>query len=787
MIPLLSRFFLKPSLELKESPIRSAVPEPQTGEIAWSVESFLLGLQGTFSSYNPDQLVHQQGADIYRKMLRDPQVKAAFNMVSSMLTSRSWRFDVNPDEPEAEQQHIQEFFEHNLSHVLSGTFRQLLRTILLSKAHGYSVTEKVYEVVPWQGKDYWMLKAAKMKPFQSFTFEQDEFNNVSALIQEQLGRIQNMDRRKFIIHVSYPELDPVWGESDLRAAYRAYWEKDVIQKLWNIYLERLMGFLVLKPNDMGAALSNTERGELQNILKRATSGSSMILPSGFDLDTVQAPASDAFERAIEQKNKEISKALLMPNLLGLGEQGSTGSYAQSSTQKDVFLESILEQSDRLADTLNEQLFTELAWWNFGTVSFPRFSFERWTEDQKRKVVEAWTLAVEKGVVVNTFEDEAVTRSMLDYPDREKTEADDNPAQAASPDRPEPKDVGPSEGSGRSQDMDMEDAGKPTWQDRVNFIEIGQRLNDDEARFKRELSQSLDQAWEEVQTGLKQTHAAIAGKDSGFEQDIEKLDEIIAPATKRRMNQIIQDNLLQGYDDGRSIARSVLGRAIDQAPLENQPRLKMSMSIAPRKAIAYRAKWAKPPEWTIAHFVEGINLDTAEKYFSAKAFWITGDLTKEMIDQAKLALLNGIRDELSYEEIIALLSDILSPLIGAKDTTTGELDPKSKARLEVIARTNLTDAFVQAQLAVYTDPDLGDFVEAFEYNAVLDSRTTDFCRQYNGKIYAKNDPIWGHITPPSHYNCRAGIVPVTALDQYQTSQPLPINPAKGFGSPVQFLT
>src|SRR3990167_97076 len=254
-----------------------------------------------------------------------------------------------------------------------------------------------------------------------------------------------------------------------------------------------------------------------------------------------------------------------------------------------------------------------------------------------------------------------------------------------------------------------------------------------------------------------------------------------------MNQIIQDNLPPGYDDGRSIARAVLGRAIDQAPPENHPRLKMSMSLAPRKAIAYRAKWTKPPEWTIAHFVEGINLDTAEKYFSAKAFWITGDLTKEMIEQAKLALLNGIRDELSYEEIIALLSDILSPLIGAKDPVTGELDPKSKARLGVIARTNLTDAFVQAQLSVYTDPDLGDFVEAFEYNAVLDSRTTDFCRQYNGKIYAKNDPIWGHITPPNHFNCRAGIIAITALDQYQTSQPLPINPAKGFGSPVQFLT
>ena len=50
------------------------LPEkPSTAEQAWSLDSGFSSMH--LDAYNPDQLVRNKGADIYRKMLRDPQVK----------------------------------------------------------------------------------------------------------------------------------------------------------------------------------------------------------------------------------------------------------------------------------------------------------------------------------------------------------------------------------------------------------------------------------------------------------------------------------------------------------------------------------------------------------------------------------------------------------------------------------------------------------------------------------------------------------------------------------------
>jgi len=100
----------------------------------------------------------------------------------------------------------------------------------------------------------------------------------------------------------------------------------------------------------------------------------------------------------------------------------------------------------------------------------------------------------------------------------------------------------------------------------------------------------------------------------------------------------------------------------------------------------------------------------------------------------------------------------------------------------IARTAYTDAFNQARLAVFTDPDLGDFVEAFQYSAIIDAVTTTFCARANGAIYPKEHPFWRTATPPNHFNCRSLLVPVTVLDEWTESAPLPdsVKPQKGFG-------
>lgn len=48
----------------------------------------------------------------------------------------------------------------------------------------------------------------------------------------------------------------------------------------------------------------------------------------------------------------------------------------------------------------------------------------------------------------------------------------------------------------------------------------------------------------------------------------------------------------------------------------------------------------------------------------------------------------------------------------------------------------------------------DGVYAFQYSAILDSRTTDRCMSLDGRVVAPGSPEFSLYTPPQHYNCRS---------------------------------
>lgn len=61
-----------------------------------------------------------------------------------------------------------------------------------------------------------------------------------------------------------------------------------------------------------------------------------------------------------------------------------------------------------------------------------------------------------------------------------------------------------------------------------------------------------------------------------------------------------------------------------------------------------------------------------------------------------------------------------------------------------------------QVSVQTQADIeADFVDSYQYVAVLDSRTTEICRSLDGQIFRYGaGPL-----PPQHVNCRSTIVPI----------------------------
>jgi uncharacterized protein with gpF-like domain len=54
---------------------------------------------------------------------------------------------------------------------------------------------------------------------------------------------------------------------------------------------------------------------------------------------------------------------------------------------------------------------------------------------------------------------------------------------------------------------------------------------------------------------------------------------------------------------------------------------------------------------------------------------------------------------------------------------------------------------------------GSSISAYRYTAVLDERTTRYCRELDGRVFQENDPNYTLLTPPNHYRCRSMWTPI----------------------------
>lgn len=111
-----------------------------------------------------------------------------------------------------------------------------------------------------------------------------------------------------------------------------------------------------------------------------------------------------------------------------------------------------------------------------------------------------------------------------------------------------------------------------------------------------------------------------------------------------------------------------------------------------------------------------------------------------------------------------------------------LDPELKnpqARIDTMLRTNGFEAVNEARYSYFTDPQLDGFVQALEYTAILDSRTTQICQHLDGQVHGTDKGTWESYRPPNHFNCRSLLIPVTEIDSWSESDEPTLDPQKGF--------
>ena len=370
-------------------------------------------------SINPDDLVAKKGLKIFDEMKKDDQVRAALAVkkFSRLSTPYSWK-PASDDKADQEQAD----FMNGIIERMGKPFVSTLMAMLTAQDYGYSIMEKNYDYVKegdWAGKIG--LANIKSKKPHDFRFNVDLYGNVTELVQKQQGKDVLMPTDKFIVY-SYQSLwENPYGESDLKAAYEAWWSKSIILKFWNMHLERwaspvIIGFY--PPN-----IEPDVMDKLIDVLADIQIGTVGKVPEGIKIEVIDMKGSggaDLYAKAIEKRDRMICRAMLVPDLLGMGDVIKGGSYALGKKQFDLFFTMQNFWGKEIEEIIMEQLTKQMISINYGeSDKYPIFEFEEFEEHSaedkaKMNVQKAQTLQILSGAGFIDPLDEEVQQAAMEW-------------------------------------------------------------------------------------------------------------------------------------------------------------------------------------------------------------------------------------------------------------------------------------------------------------------------------------------------------------------------------------
>lgn len=356
---------------------RNGARTPPLKEIA-SARGGIAQSLGSLAPYNPDDLIGKRGYAVYDQMQKDAQVQACLTIKKLAVLSRGW--EVHPASDEPNDREVADFVRFTLED-MRGSVLDVLFNTLDALAKGFSLMEinwKLIDRAPHEGRVG--LASIKSKDPSTFAFDMDEFLNVKSL--KRTGDVSGLKSRntgcdlppgKFVVYSYMPRYESPYGTSDLRAAYKHYWSKDVLTRFLNLYLEKYGS-----PTAKGSYKRGTPRAaqeELLKVLDKIQQETAIVIPDDVQIELLEAQRGGeaGYLSALEFHDKQISKAILCQTLM-TDEGTRVGSFALAKVHMDVLkmclkkLKRDLEESVML-----EQVIRRLVDYNFTVASYPTFS------------------------------------------------------------------------------------------------------------------------------------------------------------------------------------------------------------------------------------------------------------------------------------------------------------------------------------------------------------------------------------------------------------------------------
>lgn len=330
---------------------------------------------GAIAPYNPDDLVGKRGYAIYDRMQQDAQIQACLTVKKFAVLSRGW--EVHPASDGARDAEVADFVRFALED-MRGSVLDALFNALDAIAKGFSVMELNYRIIDrgqWRG----MIGLASMKSKDpaTFAFDTDEFLNVRGLRRTPWAGSAEPETvlppEKFVVYSYRPRYESPYGTSDLRAAYKHFWSKDVLVRFMNLYLEKYGS-----PTARGTFKRGTPRAaqeELLRVLDKIQQETAIVIPDDVQVELLEAQRGGeaGYLQALEFHDKQIAKAILSQTLM-TDEGVRVGSFALAKVHLDVLRMCLKKLKRDLEETvMREQVIRRLVDLNFSVSAYPTFS------------------------------------------------------------------------------------------------------------------------------------------------------------------------------------------------------------------------------------------------------------------------------------------------------------------------------------------------------------------------------------------------------------------------------
>lgn len=389
-----------------------------------------LGVSGTVIStgvisleeYNKN-LVGRTGLQVWDEMRRSDGTTAAVLRIVK-LPVMSATFEVRPATDDDQGKTVADTINHNLEYI---GWNQILKEILLFLDYGFSVFEKVYDLIPYENGDYLGISALQSRRQRSiFKWEQEDGKPGVTQLDPNGGQL-SIPMDKIIIFTNDREGNNYEGRSLLRPAYKHWYMKESLYKIDALAHEK-QGLGIPKlttPAEASTTDKDTAREVVRNI--RANQASYAEMPEGFNIEFLDMKANTTRDpiNSINHHTVQIMKSVLA-QFIELGSSTSKGgSYSQSADHSALFMKSEEAIANYVVEQINRYFIPDIMAMNFPNVKDqPELSFSDLSDADTTAIADS----VQKLMTVNAITPDADLevhlRNLYELPDLPKDIADD---------------------------------------------------------------------------------------------------------------------------------------------------------------------------------------------------------------------------------------------------------------------------------------------------------------------------------------------------------------------------